>query len=140
MAIDFSLSFLLPQAEILWRRNSVFSAGILLMLTGIAFRWYSARILGRYFTFDVAIHAGHAVIETGPYRYLRHPSYTGALVTLVWFGLALGNWAGLAAFFCCMAFAYGYRIPVEEAALVAGIGEPYRQYMSRTWRLVPFLF
>jgi protein-S-isoprenylcysteine O-methyltransferase Ste14 len=71
---------------------------------------------------------------------VRHPSYTGVLITLVGLGLALGNWAGLLALLACMAAAYTYRISVEEAALVAALGEPYKEYMRRTRRLVPFLF
>jgi protein-S-isoprenylcysteine O-methyltransferase Ste14 len=140
MAVDFAMCLLLPQAAISWRRNSVFFAGIVLILAGVAFRWYSIAILGKYFTFDVAVHNNHTLIQEGPYRYIRHPSYSGALLSLVGFGLALGNWAGLALFLFCMGIAYSYRIPIEEAALAAGLGEPYRQYVSRTWRLIPFLF
>ncbi len=110
------------------------------MLTGIALRWYSAAILGKYFTFDVAVHGGQILIEVGPYRYVRHPSYSDALLTLLGFGLALGNWAGLAAALSCLGFAYAYRIPIEEAALASALGETYTQYAKRTWRLVPFLF
>ena len=140
IALDFSLSFRLPQAAILWERTSIFFAGICLMLLGIVLRWYSAGILGEYFTFDIAIHGGQALIEAGPYRYIRHPSYSGALLTLLGFGLSLGNWAGLAAILSCMGAAYAYRIPIEEAALTAALGESYKQYVRRTWRLVPFLF
>ena len=140
MAMDFSVSLLLPQAAISWKRTSLFFVGICLMLLGIALRWYSAAVLGRYFTFDVAIQSGQVLIEVGPYRYIRHPSYSGALLTLLGFGLALGNWAGLAATLSCMGFAYAYRIPVEEAALASALGESYKQYMRRTWRLVPFVF
>jgi protein-S-isoprenylcysteine O-methyltransferase len=140
MAMDFSVSLLLPQAAISWKRTSLFFVGICLMLLGIALRWYSAAVLGRYFTFDVAIQSGQVLVEAGPYRYIRHPSYSGALLTLLGFGLALGNWAGLAAALSCMGFAYAYRIPVEEAALASALGEGYKQYMRRTWRLVPFVF
>jgi len=140
MAMDFSVSLLLPQAAISWKPTSLFFAGICLMLLGIALRWYSAAVLGRYFTFDVAIQSGQVLVEAGPYRYIRHPSYSGALLTLLGFGLALGNWAGLAAALSCMGFAYAYRIPVEEAALASALGESYKQYMRRTWRLVPFVF
>jgi protein-S-isoprenylcysteine O-methyltransferase Ste14 len=140
MAMDFSVSLLLPQAAISWKPTSLFFAGICLMLLGIALRWYSAAVLGKYFTFDVAIQSGQVLIEVGPYRYIRHPSYSGALLTLLGFGLALGNWAGLAATLSCMGFAYAYRIPVEEAALASALGESYKQYMRRTWRLVPFVF
>lgn len=140
IALGFSLSLFLPRAAIPWQRTSLFLAGVCLMLLGVALRWYSARVLGKYFTFNVAIQGGQSLIEAGPYRYIRHPSYTGALLSLLGFGLALGNWAGLAVSFCGMGFAYSYRIPVEEAVLASALGESYKQYMKRTWRLVPFLF
>jgi protein-S-isoprenylcysteine O-methyltransferase Ste14 len=140
IAAGFTLSFLLPQAAMPWERSAIYFIGICLMLAGTAFRWYSARVLGKYFTFDVAIHSGQMLVEAGPYRYIRHPSYTGALVSLLGFGLALGNWAALAVAVSCLSFAYAYRIPVEEAALAVALGEPYTHYTRRTWRLVPFLF
>ncbi len=140
IAMDFSLSWLLPQAAIPWKRTSLFFVGICLMLLGVVFRWYCVAVLGKYFTFDVAIHSGHVLVEVGPYRYIRHPSYSGALLTLLGFGLSLGNWAGLAAALSCMGFAYAYRIPIEEAALASALGETYTQYRKKTWRLVPFLF
>jgi protein-S-isoprenylcysteine O-methyltransferase len=61
-------------------------------------------ILGRFFTFDVAVQSGQTVVDAGPYRYIRHPSYAGAL-TLVGLGQALGNWAGLFALVACMGIA-----------------------------------
>jgi protein-S-isoprenylcysteine O-methyltransferase Ste14 len=140
IALDFSLSLFLPQAAISWQRTLLFIAGICLMLLGVSLRWYSVSVLGKYFTFDVAIHSGQVLVEVGPYRYIRHPSYSGALLSLLGFGLALGNWAGLAASLLCLGFAYAYRIPVEEAALASALGETYKQYLKRTWRLVPFLF
>jgi len=140
LAVGFALSFALPQAAMMWKRTSVFFVGIGLMLAGLAFRFYAMWVLGRFFTYDVAVQAGQSVVEAGPYRYIRHPSYTGALITLVGLGLALGNWAALLTILACMGIAYPYRISVEEAALVAALGEPYRQYMRRTQRLVPFLF
>jgi protein-S-isoprenylcysteine O-methyltransferase Ste14 len=138
--LDIFLSLRLPQATIHGNRNAIFSVGIGLMLSGTAFRWYCASRLGKYFTFDVATQSGQTVVENGPYRYVRHPSYTGALVSLLGFGLALGNWAGMVAGLICLGTAYAYRIPVEERALASALGEPYRQYLKRTWRLVPFVF
>jgi protein-S-isoprenylcysteine O-methyltransferase Ste14 len=96
--------FLLPQATILWERTSLFFIGI--MLVGMAFRFYAMSVLGRFFTYDVAVHSGQTAIEAGPYRYIRHPSYTSALITLVGLGLALGNWAGLLALLACMGCLY----------------------------------
>lgn len=140
LAADFTLSFVLPQASIRSHRAMFFFAGIFLMFAGMALRLYSMRILGRYFTFQVAVHADQTVIEAGPYRYIRHPSYTGALITLTGLGLALGNWAGLIVLLATMAVGYGYRILIEESALVASIGEPYKKYMARTHRLIPYVF
>jgi protein-S-isoprenylcysteine O-methyltransferase Ste14 len=140
LALCFALSFLLPQANILWNRTAAFFIGIALMIAGMAFRFYSMSLLGRFFTYQVAVHAGQTVIEAGPYRYIRHPSYTGGLVTLAGIGLALGNWAGFFALLACAGAGYAYRMHVEEAALVAALGEPYKGYMRRTQRLLPFLF
>jgi len=72
--LAFALSFILPQATILWHRTVVFFVGIALMLAGIAFRFYAMSLLGRFFTYNVAVHAGQTVVEAGPYRYIRHPS------------------------------------------------------------------
>jgi protein-S-isoprenylcysteine O-methyltransferase Ste14 len=140
IAMDFSVSSLLPQTAISWGRPSLFFVGICLMLLGVALRWYSAAVLGKYFTFDVAIQSGQTLVEVGPYRYVRHPSYSGALLTLLGFGLALGNWVGAAVALSCLGLAYAYRIPIEEAAPASALGEAYKQYVRRTSRLVPFLF
>jgi protein-S-isoprenylcysteine O-methyltransferase len=139
LTLDFTLSAHLPGAAIVWQRQLFFFSGIGLMLAGVAFRWWAIATLGRFFTFDVAVQSGQSVVETGPYRYIRHPSYTGALITLVGLGLALGNWAGMFALLLSMAIAYAYRISVEEKALIAALGEPYKQYMQRTRRIIPFL-
>ena len=140
LTADFTLARRLPQAAIAWRPTLVFFSGIFLMLAGVAFRWWAIAVLGKSFTFDVAIQSGQKVVESGPYRYIRHPSYTGALMTQVGIGLALGNWAGLFALMVCMVAAYTYRISVEEEALASALGEPYKRYMQRTRRLIPFLF
>jgi protein-S-isoprenylcysteine O-methyltransferase Ste14 len=140
VGLAFALSFVLPQATITWHSKAVFFNGIALMLLGMAFRYYAMIVLGKFFTYQVAVHSGQPVIETGPYRYIRHPSYTGALITLVGLGLALGNWASLVVLLACMGAAYAYRISVEESALISALGEPYKNYIRRTRRLVPFLF
>ena len=139
ISLDFMLCFRLQGAAIPWMRTEIFFAGIGLMWVGVAFRYYCMRVLGRFFTFDVAVHGGQTVVEEGPYRYIRHPSYAGALITVIGFGLTLGNWVGLVALVTCVAIGYMYRIRVEEKALMQALGEPYREYMGRTRRLVPFV-
>ncbi|MFZ3217241.1 MAG: isoprenylcysteine carboxylmethyltransferase family protein [Candidatus Acidiferrales bacterium] len=135
----FAAAFGLQRAAIPWHRTEIFFAGIALMWVGIAFRYYAMRVLGRYFTFQVDVRAGQTVVEAGPYRYIRHPSYSGALITILGLGLVLGNWASVVAMLACVGIGYAYRVRVEEAALVAALGQPYREYMRRTRRLVPFV-
>lgn len=140
ISLDFALSFAAPNAAIRWARVPIFYLGIALMLAGLALRFYAMSVLGKFFTYRVGIQGDQSVVQSGPYRYIRHPAYTGALTTLLGFGLALGNWAGLIVLLASMCAAYAYRISIEEAALLAALGEPYRRYMARTRRLVPFLF
>ena len=140
LALDFALAFGLPQAGIFWHRNAIFFAGVALMFAGMALRYYAVAALGKFFTFTVATQAGQTVIQSGPYAYVRHPSYAGVLITLAGIGLGLGNWAGLAALLGIMGVAYAYRIQVEESALIEVLGEPYKEYRQRTARLIPFVF
>ncbi len=125
---------------IAWHRTLLFATGIFLMLVGVAFRWYSIRILGKYFTRQVAIQPGQTVVENGPYRLIRHPSYSGALITIFGLGLAFTNWLSLIVVMGIAFIGYIYRVSVEEKILVDALGEPYRQYMERTKRFIPFLY
>jgi protein-S-isoprenylcysteine O-methyltransferase len=114
--------------------------GLLVFVAGLALRWYAIIYLGRFFTVNVAIAADHRVIDSGPYRYLRHPSYTGALAAFLGLGLCLANWLSLACAIIPVSAAFWWRIRVEEAALVNGLGDNYRDYMRRTRRLIPGIF
>jgi protein-S-isoprenylcysteine O-methyltransferase len=81
--------------DILANRIMVFYGGLFLMGAGIAFRWYAIQHLGRFFVPEVIIQPNQSLITTGPYRYIRHPSYTGTFLTIIGFGLALTNWLSL---------------------------------------------
>jgi len=108
------------------------------MLAGIALRWYAVWVLGASFTVDVSTRPGQAVVEAGPYRWIRHPSYTGGLLTILGLLVCCDNWASLAAVVIALA-GYAYRIRIEERALAGDLGAPYRDYMRRTKRLIPFV-
>lgn len=139
IALAFNLAFAVPEAAIGGPRPLVTLAGIALMVAGEGFRLYAIRSLGRYFTFTVALHPGQQLVERGPYRLIRHPSYTGSLVTIAGICLAMGNWLSLLGM-APAALGYAYRIRVEEEALVEGLGDEYRAYQHRTKRLVPYIF
>jgi protein-S-isoprenylcysteine O-methyltransferase len=138
-SLDFASALSLPSLRIESAAEPLFAVGICCAVAGTALRWWAILTLGRYFTVDVATQAAQPVIESGPYRYVRHPSYTGELLALFGFGVALGNWAGLLAMILLPAGPFAYRIAVEETALRSQLGQPYEKYMSRTWRLIPYL-
>jgi protein-S-isoprenylcysteine O-methyltransferase len=118
----------------------VYRCGVALFLAGLGLRWYAIGYLGRLFTFDVAIAADHPVIDTGPYRFIRHPAYTGSLLTFLGVGLCGGNLLALPVLMTPIACAFLRRIGIEEAALETGLGTPYRDYARRTKRLIPFVY
>ena len=115
----------------------LFWTGIGMMVVGLPLRWWAVRTLDRWFTVDVAIRAGHRLVRHGPYRWLRHPSYTGALLLLLGMGLALGSWLSLLLLALPVGAAFLRRIGVEEAALAAAFPDEYPEYARRTRRLLP---
>ena len=115
-------------------------AGLVVFIAGLSLRWYAIVYLGRFFTVNVAIASDHRVIDTGPYKYVRHPSYTGALMAFLGLGLCLANWLSLACAIIPTLGAFLWRIKVEEAALLNALGDQYRVYMRHTRRLIPAIF
>ena len=115
----------------------LFVAGLALMCAGIALRQWAILLLGRFFTVDVRVHAEQPVIDHGPYRRLRHPAYTGLLLTVLGIGLALGNWAALPIVILLPTAGLVVRIHAEERALLDGLGEPYRRFAATRARLIP---
>ena len=113
--------------------------GILLMVGGVAFRWYAIRCLGRYFTRVVMTQPDQQVVKTGPYRWIRHPSYTGVLLILLGYGLVLNDWLGLLVLLTISFAGFCYRVRVEERALVEALGQSYVTYMGQTRRFIPFV-
>jgi protein-S-isoprenylcysteine O-methyltransferase Ste14 len=115
------------------------SVGIVLLIAGAVLRRVCFRTLGTSFTGSVVVRPDQAVVRHGVYRWVRHPSYTAAFLMFVGIGLALGSWISVAILFFAHCVLYGNRVVVEEQALLATLGEPYRDYMSRTKRFIPFV-
>jgi protein-S-isoprenylcysteine O-methyltransferase Ste14 len=114
--------------------------GILIMLLGTACRLWSMKTLGEFYTRSLRVIEDQRVVEDGPYRLIRHPGYLGTILIWVGSGLAMVNWITTATVAFLMIIAHIYRIQSEEVMLVAAFGESYRAYMTRTWRLVPFVY
>lgn len=140
LALSFWLAKRFPDAAIPWQRTLLFGIGVILLFLGVTLRWYAIWTLGRYFTRDVAVSADQSVVQRGPYRWIRHPAYSGTFVTMLGVGLTLTNWASLVALMACVLAGYLYRVYVEERALVESIGQPYAEYMRRTKRFIPHVF
>src|SRR6266850_89446 len=128
-----------PAAALPHQRSFVF-AGVLLFVAGLFLRWWAIITLGRFFTVDVTIEKDHEVVERGPFRVVRHPSYTGVLLAFVGFALSLRNWAALLIMLLPIFAAFHHRMNVEEDALSKALGSRYADYIRRTKRLVPFVY
>jgi protein-S-isoprenylcysteine O-methyltransferase Ste14 len=121
--------------------TAAFWLGLGTILCGILVRQYAVRTLGDGLDLEVTVSEDHEIIESGPYRWVRHPSYTGALLSLVGVGVTLGNWLSIAATLLAGLAGYGYRIRVEERALRKTLDGDYLEYAERTpYRLVPGLW
>ena len=114
--------------------------GVFLFVAGLLLRWWAIITLGRFFTVDVTIEKDHELVERGPFRLVRHPSYTGVLLAFVGFALTLRNWAALVIILVPIFAAFTRRMNVEEDALSRALGSRYADYMRRTKRLVPFVY
>lgn len=128
------------RATVLPHRHFFAVAGLILFVAGLILRWVSIIQLGRFFTVNVAIAADHRLIESGPYRFVRHPSYTGALVAFLGFVLSLGNWLSVLVIMVPITAIFLYRINVEERALISALGDTYVSYSRRTKRLLPLIY
>ncbi len=119
-----------------WRLPLLWT-GTAMVVGGLAFRLWAIAVLGRQFTVDVGIQPGHALITAGPYRWLRHPSYTGALACFYGLGVGLGSWASLAVIALAATAAFARRMRVEEAVLAQAFGAAWDAHARRTWKAWP---
>ena len=114
--------------------------GAALAICGAALRCWAIVTLGPLFTLTVQVRPGQALIDRGPYRWIRHPSYAGADLALLGIGFSSGNWVPPILFIAPWLAAHVYRIRIEERALLATLGESYARYRDRTWAMVPLIW
>jgi protein-S-isoprenylcysteine O-methyltransferase Ste14 len=139
LSVAVAASILVPQTGSEWL-SRLGTFGALLFVAGLLFRGYAIFYLGRFFTVDVALAADHQLIETGPYTYLRHPSYGGALLEFLGLGIILDNWLSLVILVVPTWLAFNRRMTIEERALHRALGSDYAVYMTRTKRVIPGLY
>jgi protein-S-isoprenylcysteine O-methyltransferase Ste14 len=117
----------------------VMMAGLLIEVAGLSIAIWARRHLGRNWSGEITIKQDHQLIQTGPYRHLRHPIYTGLLTMYVGLTLATGEWLGLVGLAVAV-IAYWRKTRMEEATLGAAFGAEYDAYRQDTWAIVPGVF
>jgi protein-S-isoprenylcysteine O-methyltransferase Ste14 len=139
MFLSLMIAFLFAASGIASLPSGAFYLGIGLMIAGILLRQWSIAVLGRYFSRTVGVQEGQAVVDRGPYRLVRHPAYTGSLLTMVGLGFVLQSWGAVLVLIAFFGAAFGYRIHVEEAVLTSKLGDKYIAYAKKTKRLIPYV-
>jgi protein-S-isoprenylcysteine O-methyltransferase Ste14 len=114
-----------------------FIAGLLVTVAGIALRIWAVLTLGAFFTTEVRISPGQSVVSSGPYRWVRHPSYTALLLVVAGLGLAQTDWLSVLCAVVLPLPGLVWRIRIEERALRAGLGAAYDEYAAGRKRLLP---
>ena len=112
-------------------------AGLVLMAAGIGLRAWSIAALGRFFQYQIQIQPGHLVVTGGPYKYVRHPSYTGIALVLTGIALASGDVWSLVAAAALGGAGLAVRIHAEERQLARALGGEYERFAAGRKRLVP---
>jgi len=116
------------------------ATGLVSIVCGLTIRWTSILTLRKYFTVDVAIADDHRLITGGIYRTIRHPAYTGSLLSFLGLGLVFSNWVTVTVIFVPILVAFLHRIRIEEKALQDHFGDVYVRYCASTKRLIPWMY
>jgi protein-S-isoprenylcysteine O-methyltransferase Ste14 len=133
----FATPYLTDKGTIALPANLLFWSAIAIFWLGWLLRNWSVRTLGRFFRTTVLVQDEHQLITAGPYRHIRNPSYTGAILMFLGLGLAQGNSISVLAIVTGGLLSYVWRIRVEDAALRERFGEAYDAYRKRSWALIP---
>jgi len=118
-------------------RWPLFALGLAFMAAGLVLRQWAIFALGRFFTVDVRVQPDQIVVEQGPYRWVRHPSYSGLIIFFTGLGLALSNWASLVVLAVVPTAGLLVRIHSEEHVPLQALGGDYARYAATHRRLFP---
>ena len=143
IVLGTAIGFLAKFRDIRWlfSPNYAISAfGLLLILIGIIIRWSAILELRKYFTVDVKILPDHKLICSGLFKYIRHPSYLGLLLSVLGLGITMVNWLSTIVILVPHIILIVLRINEEERALEDRFGPEYRTYRQRTRRLIPLVY
>lgn len=117
----------------------VMKMGLVIEALGLFVAIWARRCLGRNWSGEISIKVEHEIIRSGPYRWLRHPIYTGLLLMYVGSAFVTGGWLATAGVVIAIA-AYWRKIRLEEQNLIDAFGAKYEAYRHETWSVVPGVY
>lgn len=113
---------------------------LLICISGLGLRYWAVITLGNFFSTHVLIQNQHQMITGGPYRWIRHPAYSGLLIALAGTGLAMGDFLASLLVTVLPFIAFRSRIEIEEKKLINQFEQQYLIYLQKTYKLVPFFY
>jgi protein-S-isoprenylcysteine O-methyltransferase Ste14 len=119
--------------------SSIRFIGLILSFSGFIIMNWSVMVLGRQFSVDVTIQEDHKLVTNGPYKYIRHPRYSGIVVFFSGISLIFLSWISLA-IVLLLIFVLLWRISDEEKLMQQEFGKGWEKYKKRTFSLIPFIY
>ena len=142
IGIGYLLSFSIGATKTgrIYHWDTFFAIGALLAIVGLIIRINAIVTLKQHFTYTVTAIEHHELIETGIYKYIRHPGYLGQIIIFIGISTSMSNWLSILLMLIPVLFGYIYRIRTEERFMTEQLGQKYIDYQKRTKRLIPLIY
>jgi protein-S-isoprenylcysteine O-methyltransferase Ste14 len=120
--------------------NYLYYIGICCIVSGLMIRWIAILRLNKSFRVKVTVTDNQKLVTTGFYKFIRHPAYSGSLLSFLGLALVFNNWITAIVIFVPILFAFLYRIRIEEHVLHEEFGQQYQEYCDQSKRLIPGIY
>jgi protein-S-isoprenylcysteine O-methyltransferase Ste14 len=142
ITVGYALSFYIGATKIgrIYYWNTFFAIGMALVVIGLAIRILSLLTLKQFFTYSIAKVENQKIIETGFYKFIRHPGYFGQLIIFLGLSISISNWLSILAMMVPIVVGYSYRIMMEERFMLEQFGDIYLNYQKRTKKIIPMIY
>ena len=117
---------------------ATFWSGFAIVVLGLAFTVWARIVLGRNWSGIVTVKQDHELVTKGPYRWVRHPIYTGLLFAFAGSAIARGEWRGVLAVVIVLA-GFWRKLKLEERWMIETFGDAYLRYREKVRALIPFV-
>jgi len=142
ITVGYALSFSIGATKIgrIYYWDTFFAIGMTLIVIGLMVRIHSILTLKQFFTYSISKVENHKIIESGLYKFIRHPGYLGQLIIFIGMSISISNWLSILFMMIPVTLGFLYRIKVEEKFMVEQLGKDYLNYQERTNRIIPMLY